>query len=212
MCGIYGAVLPSKFEILDAANKIRGNSASGVLYTDGKSFDFHKTEGSFNWDERKLPTNYIYLGHNQAPTSSERKFKEHNTHPFVDGDWHVGHNGVLTNFERLKTKYLPEHENIVDSSIIPALLTHFAKKNEIKTIIKVLELLEGTYGLWIFNSESANIYLARQGSTLFYDSNSFSSVKGVSYKEIKEGTLYKFNMNGAKKVGEYKVNSPFFII
>lgn len=220
MCGIYGSISVSKFEILDQANKVRGNFASGIAYTDGKTYDYQKTKDSFDWNKIKLNNGFTHLGHNQAPTSTERLWKEHNCHPFVKDNWIVAHNGVLTNFENLKKTHLPEHENLVDSSIIPALLHLFERntepgvsKEKEQSIIKtVLPLLEGTYGLWIMNIRTLNIYLARQGSTLFYDKDSFSSVKGTDYEEIKEGNLYRFSKKGTTKVGEYQFKSPFFVL
>ena len=217
MCGIYGSTSASKFEILDQVNRVRGNFASGLFYHDNNNYDFHKTEGSFNWDNIKLPEGFVFLGHNQAPTSTERTWREHNSHPFVRENWVVAHNGVLTNFDKLKKDYLPEHENVVDSSIIPALLVHFEKtfdkantvEKEINLISYVLELLEGTFGLWIVNTKTLNVYIARQGSTLFYDKNSFSSTKGQEFKEVKEGVIYKFGSKSIKSVGNFKVKSPF---
>jgi glucosamine 6-phosphate synthetase-like amidotransferase/phosphosugar isomerase protein len=220
MCGIFGSNNTSKFEILDQANKKRGNFSSGIFYHNDKEHDFQKTDGSFNWDEIKLPPEFTYLGHNQAPTSTERVWREHNCHPFVNNNWVVAHNGVLTNFDDLKKNLQPDHNNPVDSSIIPALLVHFEKnfdkantiEKETELICYVLELLEGTFGLWIVNTTTLNIYIARQGSTLFYDKNSFSSVKGNGYKEIKEGTLYKFNKKGVKPIKQFEVKSPFLEI
>jgi glucosamine--fructose-6-phosphate aminotransferase (isomerizing) len=219
MCGIFGSFNASKFEILDQANKVRGSFASGLLYHNGKEYDIQKTEGSFNWNKIKLQSDngLIYLGHNQAPTSSARVWKEHNSHPFVSNNWVVAHNGVLTNFEQLKKDHLPDHENVVDSSVIPALLSNFEKmfdkadtiQNEVLLISYVLELLQGTFGLWIVNMNTLDIFIARQGSTLFYDKNSFSSAKGTDYNEIKEGVIYKFNKKGCKPVGDFKSQSPF---
>jgi glucosamine 6-phosphate synthetase-like amidotransferase/phosphosugar isomerase protein len=125
--------------------------------------------------------------------------------------------GVLTNFEQLKKEYLPDHENVVDSSIIPALLKHFENtfekantiENEVLLISYVLELLKGTFGLWIVNTNTLDMFIARQGSTLFFDKNSFSSTKGIDYNEIKEGTIYRFNKKGCKPVGDFKSKSPF---
>lgn len=217
MCGIFGSFNTSKFEVLDHANKLRGNFASGLFYHDKSNYDIQKTEGSFNWNDINLPDGLIYLGHNQAPTSSERKWKEHNSHPFIKDNWIVAHNGVLTNFDKLKKDYLPNHENIVDTSIIPALLSHFEKTFDVANTIEkeadligyVLDLLEGTFGLWIVNKNTLNIYVARQGSTLFYDKNSFSSAKGIGCKEVKEGVVYRFNKKGMTPVGNFKVKSPF---
>lgn len=217
MCGIFGSSNTSKFEVLDQANKVRGNFASGLFYHDNSNFDFQRTEGSFDWDKIGLPDGFIYLGHNQAPTSSQRAWKEHTSHPFITKNWIVAHNGVLTNFDKLKKDYLPEHENVVDTSIIPALLAHFeATFDKANTIDKeanligyVLDLIEGTFGLWIVNTNTLNVYLARQGSTLFADKNSFSSAKGTDYNELKEGVIYKFNNKGVKPVGSFKSKSPF---
>lgn len=218
MCGIYGSHKVSKFEILDAANKVRGNFASGILYCDNDTYDVQKMEGFFDWNKRILPEGYIYLGHNQAPTSVERKWKEHNSHPFECKDWIVAHNGVLTNYKKLIKEYIPNHENLVDSSVIPALLDHFKSifqegpNQELAIIQNVLGLLKGTFGLWVYNIESGNIYLARQGSTLFYDHDSFSSVKGTDYNEIKEGVVYSFGWSGVKEVGKFASQSPFLEI
>jgi len=221
MCGIWGSYDTNKFEVLDQANKLRGNFASGIYYCDGIDYDVQKIEGSFDWNKVKLPNEgFVYLGHNQAPTSSERKWREHNCHPFVRNNWIVAHNGVLTNFKDLKERYLPTHDNLVDSSIIPALLSHFENmfdkatnnEKEQELICFVLELLQGTFGLWIVNTDSYNIYVARQGSTIFYDKNSFSSTKGEGYTEMKEGVLYKFNKKGLKSVDTFKQQSPFFTL
>ena len=218
MCGIYGSYNPSKFEVLDQANKVRGNFASGIYYSDGTNYDVQKTEDSFDWDKVKLPSaGFVFLGHNQAPTSSERMWKTHNSHPFTYDNWIVAHNGVLTNFKQLKDQYLPLHDNLVDSSIIPALLLHFehmfdkanTMEKEQELICYVLELLQGTFGLWVVNTKTYNVYICRQGSTLFADKNSFSSAKGENFQELKEGTLYKFNKKGIKAVNSFKVKSPF---
>ncbi len=88
-----------------------------------------KYEGGIDWDKVKLPHgdvgDFIYLGHNQAPTSSAREWNEHTSHPFISGDWIVAHNGIITNYNELIDEYIPCHNNPVDSSIIPTLLDEF---------------------------------------------------------------------------------------
>ena len=76
-------------------------------------------------------------------------------------------------------------------------------------ITETLKILQGTYGVWIVNIDTLNTYIARQGSTLFYDKNSFSSIKGDKQTDIKEGQLYRFNSKGIKSVKEFKSQSPF---
>ena len=42
MCGIFGSFNATKFEILDQANKQRGNFASGLLYHNSEEYDIQK--------------------------------------------------------------------------------------------------------------------------------------------------------------------------
>lgn len=225
ICGIYGSRVTSKFEILDKINRLRGSFASGIFYCnyEERTWDVQKREGSFDWDKIHLPDGYTYLGHNQAPTSSERVWKEYNGHPFLNNCWVVAHNGVLTNFEQLKQSYIPDHPNLVDTSIIPALLAKVSneklgegcdmsaitKEQEVSVISDVINKLHGTFGLWIVNVETLNVYLCRQGSTLFYDENSFSSTKGEGYIPLTEGVIYNFSEKGTIPVGRFSAKTPF---
>lgn len=223
MCGIYCSNNLTNFEILDQANKERGNFSTGIFYVYNKAnYRIVRSEGKYDFDEKKLPEDegFLYLGHNQAPTESGRVFDEFNTHPFQYGDWVVAHNGVLTNFEELMDEFIPFHDCLVDSSIIPALLDQTEYKfgpcecpeSEKQVILYVLELLKGTYALWMVNIKTMNIYIARQGSTLFYRGSNVSSVRGKHYREVKEGTLYNYSYEGLTKIEKYNYNSPFLTI
>ena len=46
--------------------------------------------------------NQYYLGHVQAPTSSQRKWHYDTSHPFETMSWMVFHNGVITNEEAIR--------------------------------------------------------------------------------------------------------------
>lgn len=158
-----------------------------------------------------------YLGHTQAPTSSERTFTVKTSHPFHYGHWAVAHNGVLTNYNELARKITDKKSfNKVDSSLIPALLQQFSEKedNEIIIITKVLSLLKGTFGLWIYCSVSGNIYLARSGSTIYANflTNDFSSIAKDGFIPLDEGICYLMTEEGLTAVGGFDTNSPFFII
>lgn len=222
MCGIFCSDDLSTFEVLGEANKERGNFSTGILFTNGKRHNILRIEGGANWDETKLPVEkgWLYLGHNLAPTETGRKWFEKTSHPFEYGDWVVAHNGVLTNYHELKEKFLPKHDCGVDSSVIPALLYENdsilgpskGEIDEISNIVQTLELLEGTFALWIMNSKTKNLYIARQGSTLFYKGNNISSIKGKGYRQVKEGILYKLSHDGLIKKDEFKTQSPFLTL
>jgi len=223
MCGIFMSNDLSTFEVLQEANKERGNFSTGMFYCYNKAnFKIIRQKGNINWNSVKLPTEkgYLYLGHNQAPTSRVRDWEDETSHPFYYGDWVVAHNGVLTNYEELIDEYLPMHDNPVDSSIIAALLDEFEythgpcedTETEIQNILYTIEKLKGTFAICIVNIKTMNIYVARQGSTLFYKDSNLSSIRGCDYKEVKEGILYNFSYEGLTQVDNFVYDSPFLTL
>tara|TARA_R110002012_G_scaffold64160_2_gene168713 strand:+ start:178 stop:849 length:672 start_codon:yes stop_codon:yes gene_type:complete len=223
MCGIYCSNDLSTFEILEQVNRKRGNFSTGIFYCyNNANYKIKRFEGAIDFNKTILPKEegFLYLGHNQAPTEAGRLYDEWNSHPFQYGDWVVAHNGVITNFHELADEDLPMHDSIVDSSVIPALLDYNEYKfgpietpaAEIESILYVLEKLQGTYAVWIINIKTMNIYIARQGSTLFYRGSNVSSIRGKRYREVKEGVLYNYSYEGLTKVEEYTTNSPFLTL
>ena len=226
MCGIFGSNDFKSYVKLYNQNKTRGSFSYGGLFIDHKMHAIVKTPGIITLDKniklsykkKKKPiTSFLrFLGHTQAPTSSRRTATQDVIHPFICGDWHVAHNGVLTNDKQLKKGLAKSYYNEVDSSVIPGLLhvheKNTKKGNEVFHICNVLSKLEGTFGLWIFNAASQNIYLARSGSTLYANilTNDFSSLPNKDFETLKEGTLYLLTTEGITTVGEFKPNSPFF--
>lgn len=216
MCGIFGSTNKERFETLYNLNRERGDFAFGCLFlTQNRDVQLCEAQPGVVDIDNFLKDNYFYLlGHTQAPTSSERNFNRDTSHPFIDGNWIVAHNGVLSNFEILKQKYLPEHSNSVDSSIIPSLLNFLEDKDELTTVRNVCEILEGTYSLWIFNTQSKNIYLVRCGSTLYGNllQCEFSSYPDVGLDELENNTIFLVTQEGLTKVSTFNGNSPFFIV
>jgi glucosamine 6-phosphate synthetase-like amidotransferase/phosphosugar isomerase protein len=219
MCGIFGTTEKDRFATLYNLNRTRGDFAFGCCFiTDTKSIQYvHHQPGILDFDSGLFSPNISYfymLGHTQAPTSSQRTFNKYTSHPFEHEDWVVAHNGVLSNYEHLKEKYLPDHSNPVDSSIIPALLTQLHDGEECDTIKEVLELLEGTYSVWIFNIKSKNIYIARCGSTLYVDrlNSEFSSTKTEGMEEFPDNSLSIITSEGITNLTGFDGNSPFLII
>ena len=225
MCGIYCSDNLSMFEVLEEANRKRGNFSTGLmwLFPLGK-YDVLKRRGTVTDLENLLPKSendrFIYLGHNQAPTSSEREWRDETSHPFKYGDWVVAHNGIITNFKDLVKNNIPKHTNKVDSSIIPALLAENEYivgpseniQEEVANIASVLELLEGTFALWLVNTRTYNVYFARQGSTLFYKGTNISSIKGEKFKEVTEGIIYRLSDKTLVPEEGFNSKSPFLTL
>jgi Glutamine amidotransferase domain len=227
MCAIFGSNQFSEFSDIYDNCKDRGSFAFGGLFL---SFDYdarmhiegiaelHPDMRVSNYALNLKPKDFYYfLGHTQAPTSSIRDFDPKTSHPFACGTWVVAHNGVLTNDIELK-KTLPTTflYNEVDSSVIPALLSYATDNGltEVSAICNVLSKLEGTFGLWIYNKLSNNVYLARSGSTIHVDflTNAFSSLPYKNFKPLDEGILYLMTNEGLTAVGGFQSNSPFFVL
>lgn len=217
MCGIYGAVTRADYLKLHDANKQRGDFCFSTLMFNNEQFEIHKvpyTEKNYSFP-RKVKYN-CYLGHSQAPTSAKRIFTPKTSHPFHYENWFIAHNGVLTNFKELKDEFCPEWENPIDSSIIPFLLsvTEDHTNNPVEAIISTLQLLAGTFGLWMFNANTKTVYLAKCGVTLFARpiENIFSSAKFSDLEPLNDGTLYELTPEGITEIGSFDCESPFFTV
>jgi glucosamine 6-phosphate synthetase-like amidotransferase/phosphosugar isomerase protein len=217
MCGIYGALNRKDFLKLRDANKKRGDFCNSTLMINDLQFEIHKVPFSAKAYSFPRKTKYdLYLGHTQAPTSSKRVFTPVTSHPFAYENWFIAHNGVLTNFKQLREEFCPEWENPVDSSIIPFLLhvTQQHIKDPVKTIASTLELLEGNFGLWLWNAETKITYLAKCGVTLFgyMLENRFSTVEYAGMEPMDDGIIYQLTPEGITQVGSFDCQSPFFTV
>lgn len=209
------------------SNKKRGTFSYGGLLIGHKIHAILKSPGTatltkklvieYGKKRRNITDFNYFLGHTQAPTSSQRTFSPATSHPFQFKDWVIAHNGVLTNHKELQQLIANKKSfNVVDSSIIAPLLDVHYKKHgdEILAIIKTLSLLNGTFALWMYNQKSGNVYIARCGSTLYADflNNEFSSLPHPddSYVKVEEGLLYLLTKEGITSVGKFTTNSPFF--
>jgi glucosamine 6-phosphate synthetase-like amidotransferase/phosphosugar isomerase protein len=226
ICGIFGSKDFTTYVKLYKGNKERGTFSYGGLLVGSHVHAVLKSPGVvtltnklvIEYDKKKKSiTDFnIFLGHTQAPTSLQRKFSPSTSHPFQYKNWIVAHNGVLTNDKELKKRLDKRSYNVVDSSVIAPLINKCFKKttDEVKAICEALSQLQGTFGLWIYNQESTNIYLARSGSTLYADfiTNDFSSIKEKEYISLEEGVLFLITKEGLTSVGQFKPNSPFFTL
>lgn len=221
MCGIFGSNKMERFRTLYKLNLSRGDFAYGGLYesNDAARTILEKHPGRHNISDEYKSYDY-FLGHTQAPTSSMRDFDTDSSHPFIFKLWHVAHNGVLSNANAVKKRFLLQGTNDVDTSVIPPLIDHNyintgePEVDEIRAITSTLENLDGTFACWFFNSRTKNKYLARVGSTLYGDMSSgdFSSLQDPysTFNSLSEGVLYKV-AGSIREVGKFNFNSPYFI-
>ena len=192
-----------------------GNKIHATLKTPGVANLNKKLVIEYHKKRRNITDFDIFLGHTQAPTSSQRVFSPATSHPFQYKNWIIAHNGVLTNDRELKKLIKDKRAyNVVDSSIIAPLIDLKVKemKDEVAGICRALSMLKGTFGLWIYDQSASNIYLARSGSTVFanFITNDFSSLEEEDFVALEQGVLYLLTKEGLTSVGTFKTNSPFF--
>jgi len=186
-----------------------------LLKTPGTAELHKKLVIEYGRKKRSITDFETFLGHTQAPTSSQRRFTPATSHPFQYKNWIIAHNGVLTNDRELK-KLIKDKKsfNVVDSSVIAPLIDFKFRDigDEVAGICSALSMLKGTFGLWIYEQKSGNIYLARSGSTIYanFITNDFSSLKEEGFVSLDEGVLYLLTKEGITSVGVFKTNSPFF--
>lgn len=221
MCAIVGSNNFQRFIELIDLNKIRGNLTFGGLFVSADRYHVIKLDSLSNINEKlkRFSTDTLYfLGHLQAPTSSERTINTDNIHPFVSGNYICAHNGVLTNFEDLlKTHSITNHQSRVDSSIIPRLIDKYVYQRQLSPVdaIKtVLQEINGTYSLWLYDKGDRSVYFARLSSTVFYDTVDISSVKTGNMIELPEYKIYKLDLRDNKLtiVSEFSAVSHFFTL
>ena len=231
MCAILGSPRATMFEILLTANAERGTFSTGIsIISKGESgvdVDTTKFPGALDLDRFPFSTDEMfdeedyYIGHLQAPTSSEREWREKTSHPFSTTSYTSFHNGVLTNSEKLKDKYTLQDCNLVDSSVIPQLIKRFASTmwNLHDVLADVCGHLEGTFGLCVVDNDDGSIYLARQGSALFINQSTgdFSSIKGSDgWVSVPEGKILQYKPAEERhkwhQVADFKTDSPYLFL
>lgn len=221
MCGIFGSTKFNQFERLYAKNKQRGNFAHGFMYVKRNGTTYVRKGEGISEMSGEYIFNYhrqynLFLGHTQAPTSSQRLFKPETSHPFDHGNFVVAHNGVLENHMELASEHRIDPELVkVDSQIIPMLMDDLYVGSDVLAIQEACNLLKGIFACWIFCKETKQTYVVRSGCTLYtdHDCMSFSSTKFGSVNiEILSGHIYCFTPEGLTPVGEFKSDNPFFVL
>jgi len=90
--------------------------------------------------------------------------------PFIKGDWIVTHNGLLHNDTILGKKYRLRRPTKVDSFVIAALLDRFTASgmSAPDAVVKVLDEIEGSYALAIYNPKQNYLALVTNFMPLYY--------------------------------------------
>lgn len=185
MCGIV-AYIGSNKDIrvgLEALKRLeyRGYDSAGVAVYDEKRKEISSVRavGKIASLEEKLDGVALegspVLFHTRWATHGG--VTEENAHPHADckGSIFVVHNGIIENYQILKTKLQAKghvFKSQTDTEVLSHLIEHFFKGNLEEAVQKTLQLVRGTYGLAVISKDDpGKIVAARLSSPLVISVN-----------------------------------------
>lgn len=177
MCGIIGYVgkknainiLIQSLERLE----YRGYDSAGIAYLTCNRIEIVKATGKIKNLKNKVNSNVtanIGIGHTRWATHG--KPNEINAHPHKVGKFTIVHNGIIENYEALKSILIKEgyqFKSETDTEVIAALLDKlYSEKDDIlKVLVQLKKLLIGSYALGIMCDDLPNnLYAIRKDNPL----------------------------------------------
>lgn len=197
MCGIFGIVLNNANKDNNIYNLVingllqlqnRGYDSAGIctIQNDGFSINKYASTNAVNALDKLISMNLdknknsnIGIGHNRWATHGMKT--DINAHPHLsnDGKFVIVHNGIIENYNELKTMLINEgfiFYSQTDTEVIVNLLQYNYTLNSSASIFEIIKKtigeLSGTYGLLIQSLYEVNkLYCVRNGSPLLVGQN-----------------------------------------
>ncbi len=182
MCGIVGYIGPKNCVpiILEGLRRLeyRGYDSAGIALIKNGKIVVEKKAGKVVDLVNKIGANNgsfssnLGMGHTRWATHGEPN--DINAHPHFDQDKQISiiHNGIIENYQAIKTKLLREGHTFTsatDTEVLAHLIGEMYKKtNSLCSAVRyALAEVEGTYGLVVISThEPDRIVAARKGSPL----------------------------------------------
>ena len=167
MCGIVGYAGKTNVikNIMTGLKSLeyRGYDSSGIAYLDkNNNIKIYKKVGQIkNLDQILNYEDEASLGISHARWATHGGVTDTNAHPHNQGKITLVHNGIIENYEELKRQLEKEGYNFkssTDSEVAAVLIDKLYKENKdmLKTLIKLKEILKGSYAFNIINSDIPN--------------------------------------------------------
>ena len=176
MCGIVGYVGHNEnvlHVLIDGLKKLeyRGYDSAGLAYVKNKKVIVKKEIGRVSNLEKvidySIKTN-IGIAHTRWATHG--KVTKTNSHPHVQGDIVLVHNGIIENYLELKEDLKLKGYKFIsqtDTEVLAAFIDYYMKKNK-EDIFKIIkEKIIGSYAIIFINKEEAEkLYVTKKDSPL----------------------------------------------
>ena len=189
MCGIVGYIGDKQAApiLLDGLSKLeyRGYDSAGIAVFDGQEIQIKKTMGRLKVLEElthggETMKGCCGIGHTRWATHGCPS--DVNAHPHFNKDHSIAvvHNGIIENYAKLKKKLENkgyEFQSETDTEVLVHLLTDYYKGDPVEAIERVMQRVEGSYGLGImFKDHPHHIYAARKDSPLIVGASSMGNL------------------------------------
>ena len=179
MCGIVGYIgtRPAQSVLLTELKRLeyRGYDSAGIVTLDEDAAPtLLRTKGKVaalnELTARHKTTDTVGIGHTRWATHGAPS--KRNAHPHQVGQIYVVHNGIIENYQALKTM-LAAHEyefkSDTDTEVLTALIDYLHKQapDLLAAVRGALKMVVGTYGLAVVQANGPDeIIVARKGSPL----------------------------------------------
>lgn len=180
MCGIVGYIGNKKAlpMLLDGLKRLeyRGYDSAGVAILKDAHIHIQKKVGKVIELEKSTPVNEfngtIGIGHTRWATHGEPS--DVNAHPHVSNDGTIAliHNGIIENYQSIRTKLEKSgyrFKSATDTEALVHLIQEMKKvSGDLETAVRLaLRQVDGTYGIAVVSSEEPDkIIVGRKGSPL----------------------------------------------
>lgn len=178
MCGIVGYVGDRDIAstLLEGLKKLeyRGYDSAGIAVSMNGEIEVLKKAGKLQelelLVEESPPVGKYGIGHTRWATHGSPSNRNSHPHQDCTGKFVVVHNGIIENFQDLKDKLHDKGHDFkseTDTEVIAHLFEDIYTGDMKETIIKVMEILEGSYALTVLSKKDPErIYAIRQDSPL----------------------------------------------
>lgn len=159
MCGIVGYIGRDKAlpRLIQGLKKLeyRGYDSAGVAYLDDDKIKVIKSIGRVSKLESKLDLSTLTnmgIGHTRWATHG--KVTDINSHPHSVGDITIVHNGIIENYQELRTMLIEngyEFKGDTDTEVATGLIDYYYKENNdvMESLNKCLDTFVGSYAILV---------------------------------------------------------------
>jgi glucosamine--fructose-6-phosphate aminotransferase (isomerizing) len=179
MCGIVGYIGSKKAQpiLMSGLKRLeyRGYDSAGIVTLDAKSkATLLRAKGKVAELEEKArehkKNDSVGIGHTRWATHGVPS--KRNAHPHHSGEIYLVHNGIIENYQELKSMLVKrdyEFKSDTDTEVLTALIDYLYKDAAtlLEAVAGALKMVVGAYGIALFSEKNPDeIIVARKGSPL----------------------------------------------